>query len=205
MFDNISDRVTDSLIQNQIINIEDRELYYYGVQQGLVAVLNFITTIIIGCLCGMLWESIIYMISYIPLRHFAGGFHAKTPTRCYIFSILMLFSVLSAMKWVVFSCTICSVIAILTFSIIFLSAPVADRNKPLDSTEHYVYRNRARMIAGIEMIIVLVLIWKNKMHLACCISWCLILTVIMMWMGLSKNHLFKREVNTVIKKGKRSR
>ncbi len=204
MFDNISDKVTDSLIQNQIINNEDRELYYYGVQQGLVAVLNFITTIIIGCLCGMLWESIIYMISYIPLRHFAGGFHARTPARCYVFSILMLFSVLSAMKWAVFSSVICGLIALLSFSIISLLAPVPDRNKPLDNTEHFVYRNRARMIAGIEVIIVLLLIWQNKVYLASCISWCLIVTVIMMWMGHRKKRLFKLEVNTVKKKGKRS-
>ena len=187
MFDNFSGRVTDSLVQNQIIDIEDRDIYCYGVQQGLVAVLNFATTLLIGCLYGMFWESIIYMICYIPLRHYAGGFHAKNPARCYVFSIFMLFSILSAMKWVGFSSQICIIITLSMLVLIYIMAPVANRNKPLDSIEYGIYRNRARIITGIETAIVSALIIFNKLYFANCIMWCLFLTVIMMSMGLSKD------------------
>lgn len=186
MFDNFSGRVTDSLVHNQIINIEDRDIYCYGVQQGLVAVLNFATTLLIGCLCGMLWESILYMISYIPIRHFVGGFHAKTPVRCYLFSIFMLFSVLLAMKWIDLSSSICGLILMLSLIFIGIFAPVADQKKPLDQKEHRVYHIRAIIITGIEVSIALVCLVLKMGTYASCISWCLVLVIIMMGLGMAK-------------------
>ncbi|MBR6599278.1 MAG: accessory gene regulator B family protein, partial [Oscillospiraceae bacterium] len=33
-----------------------------------------------------------------PLRNFAGGYHARTPERCYVFSVILIFAVLLAMN-----------------------------------------------------------------------------------------------------------
>lgn len=202
MFDNFSGRVTDSLVHNQIINIEDRDIYCYGVQQGLVAVLNFATTLLIGCMYGMPWESIIYMICYIPLRHYAGGFHAKTPARCFVFSTFMLFSVLSAMKWVRINGPICIITTLSMLVLIYLISPVQDKNKPLDNDEQCTYRKRARIIAGSEAVAVLALVFADKLYCACCIMWCLNVMAIMMLMGSWKNRLLKIKINSIDRKGK---
>ena len=193
MFENFSGRVTDALVHNQIINIEDRDIYCYGVQQGLVAVLNFATTLLIGCLYGMPWESIIYMICYIPLRHYAGGFHAKTPARCYVFSIFMLFSVLLALKYIILSRRICCILVLFALLYIFVCAPVADYNKPLDDTEYHVYHKYATIVAVIEVGITLICLVSSLLYLAKCIAYCLIITVIMMTLGIGKNILMRKQ------------
>ena len=54
--------------------------------------------IIIGLLFNMICESIIFMVSYSILRIYAGGYHASTPIRCYLFSIVMIVAVLLLMK-----------------------------------------------------------------------------------------------------------
>lgn len=189
MFDATSEKITDSLIHNEVIAIEDRDIYCYGIQQGLVAALNFITTLIIGCLCGMFFESIIYMISYIPLRHYAGGFHAKTPIRCYVFSIFMLFSVLLAMRWVNLSSSICSLIIFLSLFFIGIFAPVADHNKPLDQMEHKVYHKRSIIIAGIEAFVAFISLALKYETYTSCIAWCFVLAIIMMGLGMVKARL----------------
>lgn len=58
MFAKFSECITQSLIDNQIIESEERELYRYGIQQGLTIVLNLVTTLLIGLLCDMIWQSI---------------------------------------------------------------------------------------------------------------------------------------------------
>lgn len=191
MFSKISNALTEALVQSHIIAVEDRDIYYYGIQQGLIALLNFVTTLILGCLCGLIWESIIYMFSYIPLRHYTGGFHAKSPARCYVFSILLLLFVLSAMKQFRLSCATCCVIAASAFIIISILAPVEDHNKPLDSIERQVFRKRASLISGIESTIVVVSLEMHAIYIARCISWCLVIAVIMMGIGIAKNHLIK--------------
>lgn len=92
MFSEISEMMTQSLIDNKKIQSDNRELYRYGIQQGLTMIMNLATTLLIGLLCGMLWQSIVFYMAYIPLRSYAGGYHAKTPIRCYLFSIAMMFA-----------------------------------------------------------------------------------------------------------------
>ena len=46
----------------------------------------------------MLFETIIFIITYIPIRIYAGGYHARTQTKCYIFSVFMLILALYIIK-----------------------------------------------------------------------------------------------------------
>ena len=81
MFYRLSERIADGFEKQRVITSEDKEIYRYGVQQGWNLLLNLLTTIVIGVVCGMFWESVLFIVAYMPLRSFAGGFHAKTHTR----------------------------------------------------------------------------------------------------------------------------
>ena len=39
------------------------------------------------------------MVTYIPIRVYAGGYHARINLRCYIFSVLMLIGVSYTLKF----------------------------------------------------------------------------------------------------------
>lgn len=189
MFTEVSERLTQSLITNQIIQSDNRELYRYGIQQGLTMILNLATTLLIGVLCGMLWQSIVFYMTYIPLRSYAGGYHAKTPVRCYLFSIAMMFTILSAMRWVSVTNLICSIMLLLSLVCVFLLAPVADHNKPLDDTEQNVYRHRARVIAVSEIIIAFACFFLHQESVMRCIALSMMCISIILISGWIKNIL----------------
>lgn len=187
MFAKFSECITQSLIDNQIIESEERELYRYGIQQGLTIVLNLVTTLLIGLLCDMIWQSIVFTVAYIPLRSFAGGYHAKTPTRCYIFSIALMFAVLLAMKLVPFTVFICGIMLSVSGVIILWLSPVEDRNKPLDAVERRVYRQRALLIWTFELAITVICLWLQIMPLAICLTATLTVMAVMLLLGQLKN------------------
>lgn len=54
---------------------------------GITVLLNLISTIVIGVIASNVFESIAFFVFYIPLRSYAGGYHASTPRRCYFISI----------------------------------------------------------------------------------------------------------------------
>lgn len=54
---------------------------------GITVLINLISTIVIGVIAGNVFESIAFLVFYIPLRSYAGGYHASTPRRCYFISI----------------------------------------------------------------------------------------------------------------------
>ena len=79
-----------TLINRNIIEEEDKEIYSYGFNQILFIMLNFITILIIGILFNMLFETIIFMSTYIPIRIYAGGYHARKQTKCYIHYLIII-------------------------------------------------------------------------------------------------------------------
>lgn len=149
----LSHKIGDDLVRSGVVKEEDAEVYIYGINQILAYVLNASSSLIIGLIFGVTFEIVIFMAAYIPLRSFAGGYHAKTPLRCYIFSVIMLIVVsiglkyLSVSEWVYYAVLLASVLGVLVLS------PVEDRNKPLDEMEHKVYKKRAVIILAIELLI----------------------------------------------------
>lgn len=83
MFEKASEVVTRKLQENNTINEEQYEICRYGLQQGFTIILNIATTLIIGIIMRELLYAVVFMFLYIPLRSNAGGYHAKTATRCY--------------------------------------------------------------------------------------------------------------------------
>lgn len=177
------EKYTDKLIAKEIIKSEDKDLYTYGFQQGLIILANILTTILIGFIFGMIWQSVVFMMAYIPLRSFAGGFHAKTPIRCYLYSIVLTSAVLSAVKFIPWSDFMVIGLALVAGIIIFLLAPVADSNKPLDQNEVVVYKKRSRLILVLEVGILMLLLLIGIKNIPSVISVSLLALSVMLIMG----------------------
>ena len=193
MFEVLSERVTDWLLTNEAIAREDKEVYRYGIQQGMIALLNLGTTIVVGMVFGKLLESILFMAAYIPLRSYAGGYHAKTAVRCYFFSIVMMSAVLWVMRYVMYYGLICGCLTAISGSVIWFLVPVEDRNKPLDDVEKSVYRKRARGIVLAESILSLFAILCNGKRLGMCMALVLCVMMLMLLMGKWKNTNLRKE------------
>lgn len=187
----LSHKIGDDLVRSGVVKAEDAEVYIYGINQILAYVLNASSSLIIGLIFGVTFEIIIFMAAYIPLRSFAGGYHAKTPLRCYIFSVIMLIVVsiglkyLSVSEWVYYAVLLASLLIILVLS------PVEDRNKPLDEIEHKVYKKRTVFIAAAELAVCFVfkLVRLDNLFLAMAYSFAVL--NFMLIAGKIKNHVKK--------------
>ncbi len=154
----ITQRITDELVSNKIIDPEDRELYTYGLQQGSLILLNTLTILIVGKIFSMLWQSVVFMTTYIPLRTYSGGYHARTQLKCYISSVVLIVAVLLGIRFIPWTNFIIIMISIISGLVIYIFSPVEDSNKPLDTIEVKVYRKKARMILVFELSLILLIV-----------------------------------------------
>ena len=150
MFYKTSVYIADILEQQNKFAPEDKEVYRYGIQQGLNLTLNILTTIIIGVLCGMVYPSLMFLICYMPLRSFCGGYHAKTHLRCYIYSVIMITCILLVAKYTTFNIVLYEILVLISLIIILLLAPVEDENKKLDNVEKCICRSQNRNCTDLE-------------------------------------------------------
>lgn len=151
MFAKTAETITKKLQENNSISSEQYEICRFGFQQGLTILLNAVTVIVIGAVMKELWQAILFMALYAPLRSNAGGYHARTATRCYIYSILLMIAVLLAMKYLFIPTFICIIALVISCAVILILAPVEDANKPLDDIEQVVYKKRTYVITALEV------------------------------------------------------
>lgn len=121
------------------------DLYEYAVYIILSSAFHIITVIALGLCFNLLVESLVFYFSFIAIRKFAGGYHAKTPTRCYFISIITIVLMLCIIKWILiinylsiyyslfFSELVCVLI------LCFLS-PLDTENKLLNGKERTIYK-----------------------------------------------------------------
>lgn len=179
--------ITQKLEENNTVKSENHEIYRYGFQQGLTILLNVTTIIAIGLILGMIWQIIFFLICFFPLRSYAGGYHANTAVKCYIYSMLMITVILLAIKYLPINNFICVITFILSSAFILILSPIEDANKPLDKTEHSVYKRRAMLIWAIEAIIFGVTIFFNWVNAEICLSFVFATVSILLCVGKFKN------------------
>lgn len=179
--------IIDKLIECGNINAEEKELYSYGLQQAVMMTVNLLTIIIIALLMGMFWQSIIFMLSYLPLRAFAGGYHAKTQLRCYLLSGLLNFAVLLVLKFIIWPNFISIGLGVIAAVVIFFLSPVEDRNKPLDDLEMTIYKKRTKGLLVIELCVLFLLIGIGLNQIPRCIALSLLVLSSMLVLGKCKN------------------
>lgn len=183
----LSCKIGDDLVRSNVVNEEDEEIYIYGLNQILVSIISVLSAMIIGVIGGMLFEISVFMISYIPLRSFAGGYHAKTPTRCYLVSVIMLIAVLLSMKYLILPDWLYYTILLMAILVIFVFSPVEAMNKPLNKAEHKVYKRITICIASAEVTVSLLLklIMMNGLFIA--IIYSFVMMSVMLVLGQVKN------------------
>ena len=182
---NVSEKIVESLITIGVVPSEDKDLYQFGLDQGVFLIINALSTILIGLILGMLWQSIVFMLSYIPIRSYAGGYHASTQLKCYLLSIVFILAVLMGIKLIPWNGYICSVISLCAAIFIFWLAPVEDRNKPLRQIEVIVYKRRTRILFVLLLSLAFLFVGSEQTSIS--IIMALQLVSVMLILGVMKN------------------
>lgn len=191
MFEKASEAVTRKLQENNTIDEEQYEICRYGLQQGFTVILNVVTTLIIGMIMRGLLYAVVFTILYIPLRSNAGGYHAKTAIRCYLYSILLMIAVLLAIKYLPIPSFICIIIFAISITVICILAPIEDANKPLDEIEVKVYHKRTLIILAIESMLFIIGLALNLRYFMQTTIWVMITMSIILLMGKFCNMIKK--------------
>ncbi len=144
--------------------MEDYEIYQFGIENFIMKACHIISYLIIGILFGLLPELMVFLAAFIPLRENSGGYHAKTPIKCYILSCSTVVTIMCLIRFISESKMQYSIfMALIVSLILFLIVPVDTDNKHLDDSEMAYYKNKARFIIIIELGMILIfrmLLWN---------------------------------------------
>lgn len=84
MIERLGSCILEYLLKNNAIE-DDEEIiayYRYGIEITISSLLNVLIIILIGLISKQLVESIAFLLCFIPIRQFTGGFHANSYLKC---------------------------------------------------------------------------------------------------------------------------
>lgn len=139
---------------------EDEALQKYSMRLFGSQLANLGVTLLLGIVSGRWLEIILFVISFVTLRRYAGGYHCKNSRTCFwMSSLIMAIAVYGIVLLEIWINTERSIILWLCLwemaagCFILLAAPVEAPEKPLDAQEKKVYGKRARITLVIQMAV----------------------------------------------------
>lgn len=147
------------------------DLYEYAVYIILSSAFHIITVIALGLCFNLLVESLVFYFSFIAIRKFAGGYHAKTPSRCYLFSVISSIIMLCLIKYAnsvgnIFTYLLI-IFELLCVVLIILMSPLDTENNPLNSYEKKWYKTLAVLTSVCIFIISLFCVLTELRNIGC--------------------------------------
>ena len=133
MFKYIAENLVFLLIKHKRLDIANREIYNYGLEAILLNGLLLICFLIMSIWFDMVFHFIGFLIFFLPLRMFAGGYHSKRSETCFMLSNAMyLFSLGIVKKYLGLHNNInIIIVTFIALIIMYIWSPVKNQNRPL--------------------------------------------------------------------------
>lgn len=165
---------------------EMRELYEYAIYILLSGLFHLFSVVALGLCFNMVLESLVFYCSFILIRKFAGGYHAKTPTRCYIFSVITSVVGLCLIKLIGNSNSvyyyIFVTIEILCIVFIMIASPIDNENKPLNAKEKKIFKILSIVFSLLLFVISLIVKWGGFVILSVSVSFGIMMCAVVVFL-----------------------
>lgn len=131
-----------------------REFRRYGVRTVFVLLVNILSLFVIGACMKMQKETVTFILAFMALRSYAGGWHCKRNAWCYLVSCLTIWLALLMCRYKILENPLLFICILFgTGIMLYLYAPVEHRNRLLNRVERRIFRRRTFVVFTIESVI----------------------------------------------------
>ena len=157
MLNQIATKLSQRLLLKQVITADYFDIYVYGFELLISSLLSTSLILIFGILMGQLLQTITFLIVFILLRSFSGGYHANTYIFCSIvtfscFGIVLLLSHFVTIHWgLYFLLAVVGILLLLTF------APIENPNKKITPAQRKKHKKTSVILFSVMVLLGLLL------------------------------------------------
>ncbi|MBR6923918.1 MAG: accessory gene regulator B family protein [Oscillospiraceae bacterium] len=100
MIDKLSNSVLGYLLNKEVIRNEKvvKEYYKYGIEITISSIISLFLIFLIGAGTNCIFEGLVFLVFFIPIRQYTGGYHANTYFKCNLSMCIIFSSVMMIYK-----------------------------------------------------------------------------------------------------------
>lgn len=135
--------ICNKLLEKKIISDTYLEVYVYGFELILSFLISSSIIIAIGIITNQIIPTLTFLITFIFIRQFTGGFHANSYIMCKIYTlscyaVSIFFSLTFPVNWFAFV-----ILFIIGETMICWLAPIENPHKPLSTKERKKHKKKS--------------------------------------------------------------
>ncbi|KWX85637.1 hypothetical protein AMQ83_23580 [Paenibacillus riograndensis] len=185
MVKQMAEKLSRRLVANNVITMEDRRFYTYGLELILNDILIFVVIAVISVVTNTIGITAIFTVVFCVLRAFTGGYHSKSYLGCFCITLLNYL----AMLWVVSNLDAAGLavgcgMMLLATAVIWRLAPIEHRNNPFGDGEKKKYRRISRILSLILVFLYVISIAFFPSEIMFTISWSVFATAVLMLLAI---------------------
>lgn len=145
MLQYLSEKMVSTVIERKYVKDDEGEEYIYALNMLFDVIIKDITILAIRILFHILWECVVFLISYRILWKYCGRFHFTTSFKYYFSSCVMCPIALICVKYIPFHMVLWSIPVLIMSTLLLIISPVSATNKPLDKKKTAFFGINARI------------------------------------------------------------
>lgn len=155
MISKLSNLITQSLLKNNVILDDEKELYNYGLFMMISYTVFFLLSLLFGITLNIPFSSILFYISFCLVRNYAGGIHANSEIKCDIITTISIFiSEILIKFFIVYSLVrIAFVMLIISSICLCVIKPIATSQKEINQQEKLRFHRKVIALTSSILII----------------------------------------------------
>lgn len=176
----IATKICNGLVNSQIINEKDMEVYVYAYEIALSEVFNILGITLLAAITGNIWFSFVFLLSFVPQRVHMGGYHASSHLRCHCVSFGIFVACLTLSRFIADTAEFRATTVLAVFMVALFLAPVEADNKPLGEKGRRKNKKAAVILTVPDILIVIFRLFPHSrfMGFYFLTKWFLILLVL---------------------------
>ena len=143
MIKELAKRIVDYQITKKYLDITERSKYVYAYEITINQLINLLISFILALILREVYSIMLFLVLYIPIRKYSGGFHASSNEKCILYSSIVIWGIILITKILL----VCDYDRNLGFTIngmlmlyVNIVAPIETNNKKLDIKERRRYK-----------------------------------------------------------------
>lgn len=154
MIERFANRIVQKQLDARLIQQQDISVYLYGYTLMLEVLVNIFIAVVLGTIFQSLLTVIIFSFFFIPLRSFAGGWHASKAWICTLFSSILLIINILLIKYdaITMAPPLLTVFYLICVGVVCCLAPQDTKSKRLSDNEKKHYKKIVLFLSSIDIM-----------------------------------------------------
>ncbi len=155
---NVYAYISEVLAEENIVKKNDVDICKYGLEMFVLSFVEIFFILILSLVVKNFFNTLIFLGFFIPLRIYAGGYHANTKIKCFLVFLVTYALFTTAIQYLPheFYLKVSVLSIILSILMVLIHSPIINHNKKVFNNEIKMYRKKSILIVMLQSIVIII-------------------------------------------------